>query len=164
MSGAALMGQMELSEGFAWIGSYPALIAFVIATVLEIAAYYVPWLDNLLDTMTTPTAVVAGTVVTASCVTEMSPLLKWTLAVIAGGGAAGIVQGSTSLLRLASTSLTGGLANWIVSTLETIGAVLVSILAVVVPIIAVSAAALLAVFLIWWLWRRRRKTELAVNG
>src|SRR5882762_9625453 len=94
---AAHTGHLKLASGFAWMGSDAALIAFAVATALEIAAYYVPWLDNLLDTLATPAAVIAGTLVTASLATEMSPFLKWTLAVIAGGGVAGLVQGTTVL-------------------------------------------------------------------
>mgnify|MGYP002682636025 CR=1 FL=1 len=82
MSVAALGGYLDLSPTFAWIGTYPALAAFGTATVLEVLAYYIPWLDNLLDTIATPTAVIAGTVATASVVTDMSPLLTWVLAVI----------------------------------------------------------------------------------
>src|SRR6266480_1903126 len=82
MSIAALSGHLSLAHGFEWIGSYPALIAFSVATCLEIAGYYIPWLDHLLDTIATPAAIVAGTIVTASIVTDVSPFLKWTLAII----------------------------------------------------------------------------------
>ena len=85
---AALSGHLHLASGFEWMGTYPAMTAFGVACALEIAAYYVPWLDHMLDILATPTAVVAGTIVTASLVTDMSPMLRWTLAIIAGGGAA----------------------------------------------------------------------------
>src|SRR5882724_7873827 len=111
MSIAALSGHLTLADGFEWIGSYPALIAFSVATCLEIAGYYIPWVDHLLDTIATPAAIVAGTLITASMVTDMSPFLRWTLAAIAGGGAAGVVQGTTVLTRGASTLTTAGLAN-----------------------------------------------------
>src|SRR5438876_5727222 len=110
MSIAALSGHLTLAHGFEWIGSYPALVAFSVATCLEIAGYYVPWVDHLLDSVSTPAAVVAGTVITASMVTDVSPFLKWSLAAIAGGGAAGLIQGTTVLARGASTVGTGGLA------------------------------------------------------
>jgi hypothetical protein len=108
-----------------------------VATCLEIAGYYVPWLDHLLDTLASPAAIVAGTIVTASAVTDMSPFLKWTLAVIAGGGAAGIVQSATVLTRGASTVATAGLANPVVATVELAGATITSIMALVAPILAV---------------------------
>src|SRR5215468_1906577 len=102
MNIAALSGHLALAPGFEWIGSYPALIAFSVATCLEIAGYYIPWVDHLLDTIATPAAVVAGTLVTASLVTDVSPLVRWSLALIAGGGIAGMVQGTTVLARGAS--------------------------------------------------------------
>src|SRR5438477_6553096 len=118
MSIAAMSGHLTLAKGFDWIGSYPALIAFSVATVMEIAAYYIPWLDNLLDTIATPAAIIAGTIVTASLVTGTSPFLKWALAIIAGGGVAGIIQGTTVVARGASTGSTGGLANALLATIQ----------------------------------------------
>src|SRR6266571_8977967 len=95
MSIAALSGHLTLAHGFEWIGTYPAVVAFAVATCLEIAGYYIPWVDHLLDTVATPVAIIAGTLVSASMVTDLSPFLKWTLAIIAGGGAAGMVQATT---------------------------------------------------------------------
>src|SRR5258707_766791 len=74
---ASLSGHLTLSPGFAWVGTWPALIAFATATALEVAGYYVPWVDNLLDTVATPAAIVAGTIVTASMVSNMDPFMKW---------------------------------------------------------------------------------------
>src|SRR5262245_56242243 len=133
MSVAAHSGHLTLASGFEWIGSTPALIAFSSATVLEIAGYYVPWVDHLLDTMATPAAIVAGIVVTASCVTDVSPFLRWTLAAIAGGGAATVTQASTVLLRGGSTLATGGLGNPVFATAELGGSILVSLLSLVAP-------------------------------
>lgn len=146
MSVASLTGQMALSPEFEWIGTYPALAAFAIATIFEIAAYYIPWVDNLLDTIAIPAATVAGTIVMASAVSEMSPFLKWALAVIVGGGVAGTVQGFTTITRIASTATTGGLGNPVVSTVEAGGSLLMSILAIAVPVIAVIGAAVIIIF------------------
>src|SRR5438094_7023125 len=104
MSIASLSGHLTLAHGFEWIGSYPALIAFAVATCVEIAGYYIPWVDNLLDTIATPAAIVAGILVTASVMMDVSPFVKWTLAIIAGGGAAGLAQGTTVLARGASSA------------------------------------------------------------
>jgi hypothetical protein len=137
MSIASMSGHLTLAHGFDWIGSYPALVAFSVATCLEIAGYYIPWVDHLLDTIATPAAVVAGIIVTASMVTGMSPFLKWSLAIIAGGGAAGLVQGTTVLTRGASTATTGGLANPLFATIELGGAVATSLIAILVPVVGV---------------------------
>jgi hypothetical protein len=145
---ASLSGHLTLAPGFEWIGTYYALAAFAVATALEVAAYYVPWLDNLLDTIATPAAVIAGTVVAASVVADVSPFLRWTLAVIAGGGVAGAVQAATVALRGASTLATGGAANPVVSTGELGGSIVTSILAVAVPVLAVALVVLMGVLIV----------------
>jgi len=144
MSVASFSGHLTLAPGFQWIGTYPALITFSVATVVEIGGYYIPWVDHLLDTMATPAAIVAGTVITAAMVSNTSPMLKWTLAAIAGGGAAGLVQGTTVVARGISTATTGGLGNPFFATIELGGALFTSILALLVPLLAVG---LIAVFL-----------------
>lgn len=138
-------GAIPLSEGFAWMGTPPALAAFGAATVLEILGYYVPWVDNLLDTVASPAAVVAGVVLTAAVLTDVDPMLRWTLAVVAGGGTATIFQGLTAGTRGISSLTTGGIANPLVSTAEAGGSVVLAILAVLVPVAAVALVALLLV-------------------
>ncbi|MEE9124437.1 MAG: DUF4126 domain-containing protein [candidate division NC10 bacterium] len=136
MSIASLAGHLTLSPGFEWIGTYPALAALAIATGLEIAGYYVPWVDNLLDTIATPAAVVAGTIVMASTVSGMTPFLQWALAVIAGGGVAATVQVATGMTRGVSTLTTAGLGNPLVATMEVSGAMILSLLAIGWPVLA----------------------------
>jgi hypothetical protein len=155
MSAAARGGLLSLASGFEWIGSQEALLMFAIATVLEILAYYVPWVDNLLDAITTPAAVVAGTLVTASVITNMDPWMQWTLAVIAGGGVAGLVQTGTAALRGVSTMATGGLGNFVVATGELFGSIFTSLAALLFPLIAVAAVAILLMFIATRLFRRR---------
>ena len=132
---AAKAGLVSFGADFVWMETNVALVAFSIAAILEIGAYYIPWLDNALDTIAAPAAVVAGTMTTAAMLGDISPWMKWSLAAIAGGGAAGAVQVTTTVARGASSVLTGGLGNWVVSTGESIGAVITAILAIVVPIL-----------------------------
>lgn len=153
---AALAGHLTLATHFQWIGTYPALIAFSVATGLEITGYYVPWLDHLLDTVATPAAIVAGTILTASMITDVSPILRWSLAVIAGGGVAGVVQSGTVLTRTISTSSSGGLANPLVSTAELGLALLTSLLAIFVPVLAVAGVAVLIVLIGRKAWKQLR--------
>jgi hypothetical protein len=142
---AARLGYLELTADMAWLGSDAALVALATATLLEVFAYYVPWLDNLLDMIATPTAVVAGVITWAAVTPELSPLLRWTLAIVAGGGAAGLVQSSTALLRFQSSGLTGGLANPVLATLELLGSVTLSVLAVLAPVLAAVLVVLVLV-------------------
>jgi len=148
MNVAALTGYLQLAPGFEWIGSYPATIAFGSATIVEVLAYYIPWLDHFLDLIASPAAIVAGTIATASMVMDLSPFLKWTLAIIAGGGAAALIQGTTVALRTKSTALTGGIGNPLVSTAEVVGSVITSLLAIIVPILCLFLLALLCILVI----------------
>ena len=116
-----------------------------VAAVAEILAYYVPGVDNLLDALATPAAFVAGTVVSAAVITDPPPMVKWTTAVIAGGGMAGIMQGMTAILRAKSTVLTGGLGNSLIATAQLVGSLLVSLLTLAAPLAALA----LVVFFLW---------------
>jgi hypothetical protein len=153
LSLASMNGYMPLASGFEWIGTMPALIAFGTATALEVLAYYIPWFDHVLDTIATPTAVVAGVVTSASVLTDVPPLLKWSVAIIGGGSAAGLVQGATVLARLKSTALTGGIGNPLLSTLELFGSVTTTVLAIVVPIICL----LIVIGLCFFIFRASRR-------
>ncbi|MBT3617061.1 MAG: DUF4126 domain-containing protein [Verrucomicrobia bacterium] len=147
---------IELAGGFDWLSSDIALMVFVVATLFEIGGYYIPWIDNLLDTIASPASIVAGTVITASFITGMDPWLQWLLGVVAGGGAAGAVQATTVVARAGSTVTTGGLGNPIVASVETSGAFLGSALSIV----AVKFAIVVFVLVLGggiWIWCRRHK-------
>lgn len=159
MSAASRGGFLTLADGFEWLGSYPALLTFAVATVLEILAFYIPWIDNALDAIATPVAVVAGTVVTASVIIGLDPWLQWTLAAIAGGGTAGLIQTGTTILRGMSSMATGGLGNFLVSTAELIGSFVTSLLAVLFPIIAVALVLALLILIFNRFNRRPRRVN-----
>ncbi len=146
---AAWQQWYALPADMQWMGSLPALICFATAAVLEIAAYYIPFVDNLLDTIATPLAVAAGTILAASFlpIAEFNPLLKWILAIIAGGGAAGTVQAGTGLLRLFSTKTTAGAGNVLVSTSENAAAIGGTALSFIAPIVI----AVIMMLLIGWI-------------
>ena len=148
--------RIELAGGFDWLSSDIALMVFLVATLFEIGGYYIPWIDNLLDTIASPASIVAGTVITASFVTGMDPWLQWLLGVIAGGGAAGAVQATTVVTRAASTVTTGGLGNPIVASFETSGAFLGSALSIVAVEFAIAVFVVLLGGGVWIWWRRRR--------
>jgi hypothetical protein len=146
MSIAAYSGHLTLGENFQWLASPAALAMLGVAAVAEILAYYIPGVDNLLDALATPAALVAGTIAAAAVMADVPPLIKWTTAVIAGGGAAGLTQGVTALLRAKSTAFTGGLGNPVVATGELGGALVVSILALFLPLAALALVVVFCVF------------------
>jgi len=147
LSIATMSGYLTLSQGFQWLGTWPALTAFATATVLEISAYYIPWVDNMLDALMTPAAVAAGTISTASLMGDVSPFLKWSAAIIAGGGISAIVQGGTVALRAKSSAATGGMANSTVSSVELAGSTLLTVCSIVIPVICLVIVACICVFM-----------------
>lgn len=153
MSLAAKAGMLTLGPGFEWMATWPALIGFATAACVEVVAYYVPWLDNLLDTIASPAAILAGTLAAATQIDSMHPLLHWSTALIGGGGAAGGMQLLSVGTRATSTVTTAGIANPIVSTVENALAALLSALAIIVPAL-LGLALLIIVFI---LIRRRIK-------
>ncbi len=141
---AARWGHLQPAEGFAWLASDPALIMFAAAALLEAAAYFIPFLDHLLDAAAAPLAWAAGAVLMAATMVDMAPWLRWPLAVIAGGGAAGLLHGASAGLRLGSTATTAGAGNPVYASVETGLSALIAGLALVVPVAAVILAVYLA--------------------
>ncbi len=136
----AYTGHIHVSGDFVWIGTMPAIITFGIACIAEILAYYIPWLDNLLDTITLPVAVICGAILTASFITDMSPYIKWTMAAICGGLVSGIIKSAMTSVRAGTTLTTGGLLNFIISSAEIILAVVITLLVILAPFIAIFMA------------------------
>ena len=144
----SVLGHWSLPAGLSWLDSEQSLIMLAVASAIEVIAYYVPWLDNLLDTIATPMAAAVGTFITAASVpADMNPMIQWTLAVIAGGGSAGLIKGLTSFFRLGSSATTGGLANPILATLELVTAATLPFLAMTIPV--VSGLLILGLFLVF---------------
>ena len=152
---------VQLAENFSWLASAPAFVVFLVAAIFEIAGYYLPIIDNFLDTLATPAAVVAGTLITAAFLVDMEPWLQWVLGAVAWGGTAGAVQATPVVARAASTVTTGGLGNPVVATVETGYSFLGSLLAVVIAPLALAVSVLLicAGVFIWIRRRRRAATE-----
>jgi hypothetical protein len=138
---AARTGFLPLTDGFQWLGSTPALLMLGTAAVVEVLAYYIPGVDHLLDVVAGPAAVGAGVVASASVMADIPQAVMWPLAIIAGGGVAGLTKGTTALLRAKSGVMTAGLANPVVATVETVGATGIAVLALVVPLLCLAAIA-----------------------
>jgi hypothetical protein len=158
MSIAAILGWFEPMQGFEWLAMPSVCLALGLATVCEIAAYYIPWVDNALDTIATPAAMVAGTLATMAVSSgEMSQFASWAAAIIVGGGTASAVQLSTVAVRGVSTATTGGIANPVVSTGEWIGALVLSVLSFIVPGLVVIVGLIALVWVVRWV--RSKKME-----
>ena len=136
----------KLEGSFVWVDDTWAIAIFAVATLLEIVGYFIPWIDNLLDTVATPAAIIGGIFVTsASLEGELDPSAQWTLSVIAGGSVSGVIQLGTVATRAISTGTTGGLANPIISLLEAVA----SILCILISLFLVAIIPIVIIFLIW---------------
>lgn len=127
---------IPLDADYAWIGSLPAVIATGIATLTEIIAYYIPFVDNVLDSITVPLATIAGSMLFASQFTEVNNWIQWSLAIIAGGGTAATISSVLAGTRAASSTTTAGIGNPVISTVETIGSTIMSVFAIFIPVLA----------------------------
>lgn len=156
---AAHLGILPVQEGFQWLASWPAMICFGTATVFEIVAYYIPFVDNLLDSITTPLAVGAGTLLLTSVLPIDNNMLKWATGFIVGGGIAATVQGGTVLARLASTSLTGGIGNPLVATGEHAASFATSLLSLTIPFVVVTILVVALVVILVIFRKRLRRTR-----
>lgn len=163
--------QDMLGAEFEWLGSTPITIALGVATVCEIGGYYIPWIDNALDAIATPAAVLAGIFISGAMLPEFigDDSLKWIVATVAGGGSAGVVQGASVLARGTSSATTGGMGNPAVSSVELGGSVMTAGLVVWVPMLAGILVCVLLFFFIRTLFRffknrTQSKAEPAQNG
>lgn len=141
-------GIVSLGESFTWVGSVAAMFALGIATLLEIGAYYIPWIDNVLDTMAIPLATIAGTGMMAATLIDMDPMLTWGLAIIAGGGTAGAIKSASAGTRLMSSVKTAGIGNPVVSSVETGASLMMVLLAIFAPVLAMCFVFLLIYFMV----------------
>ena len=153
LSLAAYFNVWQLNDAWQWIGSTTALITLGVATIVEIFAYFIPYVDNLLDTISVPLAALAGTAVMLSTVSDLSPVVTWALAIIAGGGTAAAISGTSSATRITSTATTGGVANPIVSTIETGTSLVMSVVSIFLPLLA-FVFVLIVFFIIFKLYKK----------
>lgn len=153
LSLSAHFGWFPVSENWIWMGSNTALILLGAATVFEVFAYFIPWFDNLLDTVAIPLAAIAGTLIMVATMGDMNPVFTWALAIIAGGGTAAAISGTTSAGRLTSTATTGGLANPVIAATETGAAVTVATASIFSPVLA----AILVLIVLGSIWRVMKK-------
>tara|TARA_B110000444_G_scaffold75936_1_gene71560 strand:+ start:14583 stop:15176 length:594 start_codon:yes stop_codon:yes gene_type:complete len=136
MSGGINLGWIEPLGELSILDGWTAFSILAAAVVLEIGGYMIPWVDNLLDIVATPAAAIAGVLMMGSVMDDYDPMLQWTLSIVAGGSVAGTVQTGTVAIRALSLGTTGGLANPLISILEAMMAVFVTILVILAPLLA----------------------------
>ena len=155
---ASHWGIVPLTANLAWMGSWAATACFATAAVIEVAAYYIPFVDNLLDTITTPLSLAAGTMLSASMLTGTNdPLIQWGLGAVVGGGSAGVVQAGTSFIRAKVSAFTGGTGNAAFSTAENGLAATLSVVAIAIPLVTAAAVCALFYFIIKKIFSKNKK-------
>ena len=160
---ASLTGIVNIGGGFEWMGSWPAFAIFLTATVAEIGAYYIPVLDNALDTISVPLAAIAGTLLSVTFITDVPPMVQWTLGIIVGGGSAAVIKSGASMARLKSTAFTAGWANWLIATFEHITSFVMSVLTVLIPVVmGVIALGVLGYF--GWRLSKKKNHDSRIKG
>ncbi|RYY66515.1 MAG: DUF4126 domain-containing protein [Chitinophagaceae bacterium] len=148
---ASLSGLHSFGLGFEWLNGWTPFYILASASLIELVAYYIPWLDNVLDHIALPVAVAAGTLLSTSFISaDWAPALRWGLGILAGGVPAGIIHSGMGLIRLGSTATTGGLGNPLVTTAENGASIGFSVLALLIPVVI----AVLVVFLVIYILKK----------
>ena len=167
LSLAAKLGgnYINIDESWMWIGNTSTLITLSVAMLVEVGAYYIPIIDNTLDTIAIPLAAIAGTFAVGVTLPEMNEVATWTLAIIAGGGTAATISGTTAAVRAVSTTTTAGAGNFLVNTGETFSSILLTIAAFVFA----PLAFILVLFVLYVCYRafksvRRRQIDLQLES
>jgi hypothetical protein len=161
---AGMAGYIHFADGFTWISSWPALLVFGVATIVEIAAYFIPHLDNILNAIALPAGAVAGAIVAASVISDMDPMLKWTLAIIAGGGAATVTGLLSNGAHQLSTAVSAGFANPVVSAAESVGTVAASAISIAMPVVGVALFIVVVVVSVLIIRRFRKRKKVAATN
>lgn len=152
--GLVRAGVIEVGASFTFISSNRALILFGVASVIEIVADKIPAIDHALDALGTVLRPVAATVLAASVFGSFAdPVTAVALGAAVGAPTALVPHAAKSVLRAASSALTAGVANPVISILEDLIALALFLLAVLVPLLAGGLVLLTA----WLIARRLRR-------
>jgi uncharacterized membrane protein len=153
--GLARIGVLDLGESFSFLSSNKALVLFGVATVIELVGDKIPTVDHALDVIGTPLRPAAGALLAASVLGTVSdPLTAIALGTAVGAPSALVPHAAKTALRTVSTTLTGGLANPVLSFLEDILTLVTFVLAILVPVVVVALLAA-TIYFVRRLMRRR---------
>ena len=171
LSIAALNGVVQLSPDWQWIGTYPAVSILGIAAVVEVFAYFIPFVSNLLDSVEVFLAPTAGMFLTASTLSmggDFDPAVVWTLSIITGGATAEVVELGTSLTRLVTTGATAGVGTPVVSVVEAMSSIVLSILAITLPLLTIIIVTIILVDgirrILRFISKRKQKRKMENNN
>jgi hypothetical protein len=135
----AKAGIITLSQSFDWMQSWPALICFGSATLIEIVGDKFPVVDHFLDSIGIVIRPVAGALAATSLIQGLDPLTTLVIGIIMGSAIAGVTHTIKASTRLASTAFTAGIANPLLSLLEDVATFFTGALSLVLPWITAIA-------------------------
>ncbi len=143
------------------ITSWESLAVFTVLLIIEMIVDKVPVLDSFNDIVGTVVRPVAGAALMVASTGELgdtfSPELVQLFSIISGGTSAGGVHAVKALSRPLITGSTAGTGNFVVSLLEDILAVGVSLFAIVLPFIILFLAVSVVVLGFWYIWELQRR-------
>lgn len=151
---ASHFGLFPLGESFEWMRSVPALISFGVAAVVEVLSYYIPFVDNLLDSIAVPLSVGAGTLLMTSVFPAESEWIRWIMGFVVGGGAAATIQSGSAFTRLMSTNFTAGTGNPVVSTGEGVAAAGFSVMSLFIPVLSAIILLIIIILILRFIYRK----------
>ncbi len=146
LSVTSYLGWIDYGSAASWLVSLPFLIGFGFVAAMEIAIYYNPWIDNMLDLISTPLSFFAGVILMLSVMPDINFILKCVIGIVCGGGTALNIRLLSLKARALSSFFITGIGNRIITTIETVSSVIISILAIYTPF----AAVILVCFIVFY--------------
>ena len=148
--------------------SKPALVVFLILLAIETVADKIPAVDSVNDIINTAIRPSAGALMmivsTSGMSGQVDPEVLTVFSILAGGASAGSVHAVKATARPAVTVSTAGMGNMVVSVLEDILAIFISLVALLIPLFVVFFMASFVALILWWIWERQRKDMLHQRG
>jgi uncharacterized membrane protein len=148
---------LALNQPWDTLASPWIILMLCVLVIIEMLADKLPAVNHINDAIQTLVRPAAGAIAfaaSANVVTDVSPVL----ALAAGLLVAGTVHVTKAgVVRPAITATTGGTANAPVSFAEDVISTVLSILAIVLPILVGTLLVVVAAFIVWRIWERMNK-------
>lgn len=148
---------ITLGEKFEWLSSDVAIIVLIIACVAELVADKVPAVDHFLDTIGTFVRPVAGATAVASVLTDVDPMVAALVGIMMGAPTSLGFHTLKAGTRVASSAATFGCANPLISIVEDIFSLVLTVISIFVPVLVPIALGLF-IFVLWKVMKRIRGT------
>jgi Domain of unknown function (DUF4126) len=150
-------GQLQLAEPYDAIATTPGLIVLGVLFVLDFVGDKVPAIDHMLHAIGTVVHPASGAIVFAGP-TEAPTDIPSVILFALGATVAGSLHATRATIRPASTTLTAGAGNPVLSFGEDVSSAVLSVVAVLAPLLGVLMLIVVAAVAVLW-WRRIRRAR-----